>query len=333
MSVPKKTAISLPIPGDLDTNLEMAIWAENQGYDSLWLADTGGIDALTMAAAIATATHSIRIGTAVVPTYTRTPAVFASTLATLSHLAPDRIILGLGSSSHAMIEGWHGLPFKKPLTHVKETTLAIKSMLTGEKSAFNGEMIQSNGYRLTLPPKGKVPIYLAGLREKMLQTAGELGDGVILNLYPVDALPKMMEHIETGAKKAGKKLEDMEIVCRQHGCITDDPAAIRERFRQAFAPYFATPVYNKFLAWCGYPDEAEQISRGWAEKNREMTTSALTDDLVDKIAVIGNEATAQAQLRKHIDGGITTPMITATSADMADFKRTYQAYTPKNFTP
>lgn len=331
MALPVRVGISLPVPPDVEATLKMAEWAEAEGIDGVWFVDGGDADALTLAAATAARTRRIRIGVAVVPVFTRTPAVFASTALALSHLAPDRFILGLGSSSHLMIEGWHGLPFDKPLTRVKETALLLRKFLAGEKAEFDGETLHSHGFRLPQPVKGKVPLYLAALRQNMLEMAGEVGDGVVLNLFPARALPQMMEHIAKGAARAGKRVEQLDIVCRHQVAVTDDPAAARERFRQRFAPYYATPVYNRFLAWTGYPDVARTVEEGWKAKDRARTTGALSDALVEELAVIGTAEQCREKIRALCRDGITTPVIHPLLSDPADVRRLYEAFTPDKF--
>lgn len=329
MSLPTRVGVSLPIPAaSMQTNIDIAVWAEKVGVPDVWIADVGGHDALVLATAIAAATSRLRIGTAVIPAFTRTPAVFASTLMSLSHLAEDRFVLGLGSSSHAMIENWHGLPFEKPLTRVRETTEALRSMLNGEKSNYQGATLHSRGYALYPAPKGKLPIYLAGLRPGMLEMAGEVGDGVILNLPPLSAVPKIIEHIETGAKRAGKKIEDVEIVCRFWCGVTDDPLGAIAEVRKILIGYFATPVYNKFLAWCGYGDVASELSEAFHSGDRERTQKALGDEFLDSLLVMGDEEKCQARIREYIAAGITTPMIHAV---VEDVQRTYNAFTAEGF--
>ena len=257
MAILQRTALTLPDPRGVEPTIEMAKWAEGEGYDDLWFADSSGVDALTTAAAVAMNTSQCRIGTAIIPVFSRTPAVLASTAHVLHQLSGGRFILGLGSSSQTMMENWHGQTFEKPLTRVKETVQLVRSMLAGEKSDFAGQTVSSRGYRQLPLEAGAQPIYMAALREKMLEAAAEHSDGVILNLFPRDALPKMMDHIRIGAERAGKKLEDVEVVCRHQVIVTDDVEDARNRIRGAFAPYYATPVYNAFLAWSGYEDVAE----------------------------------------------------------------------------
>lgn len=331
MAIPQRIALSLPVPPDVASTLEHAEWAEREGFDDVWFADGGSIDSLTLAAAVAQRTRRVRIGTAVIPVFTRTPAVFAATVMTLSRLAPNRFILGLGASSHAIIEGWHGLAFDRPLTRVREATLLLRKLLAGEKSDFSGATLHSHGYRLALPVEGQVPIHLAALRPRMLELAGELGDGVVLNLFPDQALPRMLEHVAAGAARAGLSLADREVVCRHQVCVTEDSAAAREVFRRHFVPYYATPVYNRFLAWCGYEAEAATLEAGWREKDRAKTGGALSDALIDRIAIIGSAEECRERVRAYARGGITTHIVQCLSPDPAIMHTTFEAFTPQRF--
>ena len=329
MAVPQRTALTLPDPRGVQQTIEIAKWAEAEGYDDLWFADSSGVDALTTAGAVALNTERCRIGTAIIPVFSRTPAVLASTAHVLHQLSNGRFILGLGSSSQTMMENWHGQKFEKPLTRVKETTQLIKTMLTGAKTDFAGDTVSSKGYRQLPLEDGAQPVYMAALRSKMLEAAAEFSDGVILNLFPKDSLPKMMEHIRIGAERAGKKLEDVEVVCRHQIIVSDDKESARNFIRAAFAPYYATPVYNAFLAWSGYEEVAKTIQEGWAAKDREKTTGALDDQLVDDIAILGSQEECHDRIREYAEMGITTHIVSCVSPK--DTMATYEAFTAKNF--
>jgi probable F420-dependent oxidoreductase len=326
----KRIALSLPAPtGDVKGTIELAQAAEAAGYDDLWLADAGGLDALTLTPLLLEKTEKVRVGIAVVPAYTRTPGVLSSTLTVIGQAYPGRFVPGLGTSSHAIIEGWHGLKLEKPLTRMKETVALMRGMMAGEKTAFEGETLRSKGYRQA-PIEG-MPIYLAALRPKMIEAAAEIADGVILNLFPRSALPRIMEHVAIGAERAGKKPEDVEIVCRHMMVVTDDKALGREAFRGAFVSYYSTPVYNKFLAWAGYEDAANEIREGWAAKDRERTAAALPDELVDEIGLIGTAEETQALMRGYADGGIHTNIVSCIYPTPEIFKATFDAFTSENF--
>ncbi len=320
-----------PTSGDCQQIIDEAVKAEQLGYHSVWFADTGYPDPLTLAGQVAAATQSVDIGIAVVPAYTRTPAVLASSTATLNEISNGRFILGLGSSSQRMIENWHGLPFEKPLGYLRETVTLLRSMLAGEKSDFDGALLKSKGFRIK-PCEQPPRIYLAALRGKMLELAAEIGDGVVLNLFPESALPKMLEHIEIGAKRGGKTLDDIDIVVRYQLACADDTSAEMDMFRAFYGPYYATPVYNKFLEWCGYSDVAKEINAGWAAKDRERTAAAMTSELVSEIAVIGDLATCQARLRRDAAAGVNTVMITPIAVDPAKCTAMIDDFSPKAFT-
>jgi probable F420-dependent oxidoreductase len=326
-----RTAITLPgLSANVADTLALARQAESAGYDDLWLADAGGMDALTLAALLAQATTRARIGIAVVPAYTRTPAVLASTAATIAQVAHGRFVLGLGTSSHTIIEGWHGLKLDKPLARMRETVTLLRQMLAGEKTRFSGETLSSHGYRQEAVAGG-LPIYLAALRPAMLELAAELGDGVILNLFPRSALPRIREHIARGAARAGKPVDEVEVVCRHQIAVTADPASARELFRRVFASYYSTPVYNQFLAWAGYQEAAREIREGWASGDRARTAAALSDALIDEIAIIGSREQCQARIAEYAHGGIHTHIVSCLGFEPVVVDATYQAFTPQHF--
>jgi probable F420-dependent oxidoreductase len=324
-------AVTLPASPFVKDTVERVRWAEDHGYSDAWFGDGGAPDALTTAAALGGVAESVRIGVAVTPVYTRTPAVLAATANALGQILPDRFVLGLGSSSQTMMGGWHGIPLDKPVTRVRETAQMVRSMLAGEKSNFDLVTLRSHGYR-QFPMESPPPIYLAALRPKMIEMAAEVGDGVIFNLWPKGALPKMMEHVKIGAERAGKGWRDIEIVNRAMVLVTDDKADARNRFRAAFAPYYATPVYNQFLAWAGYGAAAETIAEGWAEKDRAKTSGALVDELIDEIAVIGDEDECRERLRSDAEGGIHTHIVAPLAlGDPGMTQRTFDAFTGDAF--
>jgi probable F420-dependent oxidoreductase len=283
---------------------------EELGYDSVWIADTGaGPDAFVVATAVACATTRLRIGTAVVPVYTRTPSVFAGAAGSVAQLAPGRFVLGIGASSETIVQAWGGVPFEKPLAHVREAVTVIRQMLAGERVTFEGKRLRTRGFRLVSPPPRPVPLYLAALMPPMLELAGEIGDGVILNMMPVEAIPRMMTHVRRGAERAGRDPKTLEVVARFQVVVTDDPKGARSALRHMLGPYFATSVYNRFAAWCGFADEAREILAAWQAKDRARNLAAVTDEMIDRIAIIGTVEECRRRLRAFHDAGVTTPMV------------------------
>ena len=326
----KRIAVTLPAGPNWSDTLERVQWAEANGIPDAWGSEATAPDALTITAALGALTTDIRLGIAICSVFARTPAAFAATANAIEQIAPGRFVLGLGSSSPGMVEGWHGQEFSKPLSRVKETTLAIKSMLAGEKSNIDGATIKSHAYRQA-PMKSPPPIYLAALRSKMIETAAETGDGVIFNLWPKSALPKMMEHVKIGAERAGKSVDDVEVVNRAMVLVTNDKEEGRNRFRANFAPYYATPVYNAFLAWAGFEEAAATIREGWAERDREKTGGALTDGLIDEIAIIGSADEVRERIKEDAAGGVDTHIIAPQALSKEEAQATFDAFTADVF--
>ena len=324
-----KLALSLPVPGDVATSLAWAERAEKLGYESIWIAETGGPDPFILAAAVAQRTQRVRIGIAVSPVYIRTPATVAAACGTVSQLAPGRFILGVGASSHAMIENWHGIPFRKPLARVRETVVAVRGMLAGEKVSLDGKALKTRGFRLMVPPAAPVPIYVGALRPAMLELAGEVGDGVAVNLFPVEALPRMREHIAIGAQRAGKDPRQLEIVCRHQVLVTDDKASARELFRAALTGYFATPVYNKFAAWYAFENEARQIAEGFQRGDRGLSRQGMTDRFVDSLGIFGSLDECRERIAAYVAAGVTTTAVSVLSLDPSVIGRTIEGLAPR----
>jgi probable F420-dependent oxidoreductase len=317
-------------PGTVARNLELISWAESIGYDDVWLADRGGVDALTLAGILMRHVPRIRVGVAVVPAYTRTPAVFAATVATLADSSPGRFALGLGTSSQTIIEGWHGLALDKPLTRIRETVTLLRQMLAGQKTAFTGETVRSNGYRQPAL-SGPVPILLAALGPRMVNVAAALADGIVLNLFPLSALGRLVARVHNALALRERSSGEFEVGGRFQVMVTDDVAAARDEFRYQFAPYFANPVYNRFLGSTGYAREAAAIREAAVAKEWARARAALHDELVDSIAVIGDRQHCLDRMRRYTDAGIGTPMLYCLSDDPDVQRHTFAAFAPAEF--
>ena len=325
-----RMGVTLVPLGGVGEMVDQAQRAEAAGYDDVWLADTGYPDSLTVAALVCERTERVRVGIAVVPAYTRTPAVLASSAGSLAEISGGRFVLGIGTSSHTMIENWHGLRLERPLARMRETTELIRVMLAGEKTAYEGETLRSRNYRQS-PAAYPLPIHLAALRPKMLELAAEIGDGVVLNLFPQAALPKIMEHIRAGAARRPAGADAPEVSCRFQVMVCEDRQIAYQHLRPFMSAYFATPVYNRYLAWCGYPDAAEAVAAGWAAKDRAATAAAISDELIDAVAIIGSPEECQARLREYAKGGIDCGFVTCIALDADLQQATFDAFTPQAF--
>ena len=327
---PGKLAITLPQPGASSREcVELAVKAEREwGYEAIWMAETNGPDSAALAGAIAHATERIGIGTAIVPVYNRTPAVLAMTAATLAEISEDRFILGIGSSSHAIVENWNGVRFEQPLAHVRDCVAILRQALAGEKTDYAGPVLRSKGFRLGTRAKA-TKIYVAALREKMLETAGEIGDGLILNLFPPRAMPDILAAYRRGAERVGRDVSEHEVVCRLMIGVHDDLDAARNMVRIGFTGYFAQPVYNAYLRWYGFEKEAQALTEAFARGDRAGSAAALTDEVIDSVAVLGSEAQCRARIEEYVAAGVTTPVLAPLVGDRAQAEAVFAAFAPR----
>lgn len=302
-----------PVPA-LDAGFERGRWAERAGYDDVWLADAQGLhDPLALAAALGAVTTRIRLCTGVVPVFNRPPAVLATAVSAVAERAPGRCVLGLGASTANMVDRWYGLDYAKPLTRVRETVVLLRRILAGERTDFHGEVLRSQGFRLAAPPTTPVPLFVGAIGMKMLQLAGELADGVVLNDFtPPDRLAWALTQIDVGARRAGRTVADLEIVRRRAVLVTrsidEDTAALAD-CREQLAFYASAAAYQAIMSELGYAHAVAEARAGYATRDRARVSAAITDDMVQRIFPFGPAARWQALLRADYAAGIDTVIV------------------------
>jgi probable F420-dependent oxidoreductase len=298
-----RLGLTLPI-GGAQGAVELAGAARACGYEEIWLAEVNGGDAYAIAGALAVGVPGMRIGTAVVPAQTRTPLVHAMAALSLSQLTAGNFILGIGLSSPNIVRDWGGQPYDRPLERLREHIQVLRKMLAGEKVEFDGETLSVKRFRIGGSANGEVPIYLGALNEGSLRMTGELCDGVVLNMVPERALPQILGAVRAGAEAAGRDPAQIEVVSRLHVMLTDDAAMGRNLVRGVFGAYAATPGYNRCFEWIGFREEARQIRESFAKGDRKAVAAAVTDELCDAMAVVGNAETVRARIRAYAEQGV-----------------------------
>lgn len=299
-------AISPSMPGLSAGDLvDLAVEAEDLGYRSAWVAEVAGPEAFSLLGAIAARTKTIDLGVAVVPAMTRSPALLAMAAGTVSQLLGGRSLgLGIGSSSHVIVEQWHDAAFTPPLARVRETVEATRALLDGDRG-YEGTHVSSQRFRLSSPPEGPVRLFVGALGPRMLRVAGAVGDGVCLNLMPASAVERQLAEVRRGAEEAGRELpDDFGVMARFHVVITGDPDVGRGLIRGAFGPYFAQPVYNRFLEWLGHEEEAAAITDAFAAGDREALARAFHDALVDGVSLVGTADEVRGRLAEYGEAGV-----------------------------
>src|SRR5262249_8513739 len=198
--------------------------AEARGYHTAWLGEVSGYDAIAMSTVVATHTERLHVANGVLPVQTRTPVILGMATASLNHVAPGRFALGIGLSSRTIVEQWHGLPFSPSLAQIREAVEIVRKVASGERVTHAGQHYAVKGFRLTgPPPTAPVRVYLAALGPEMLELAGEIADGVLLNWIPPEAMPASIAHLEAGARKAGPTLPHFQTASFVPTCLPHDP--------------------------------------------------------------------------------------------------------------
>ncbi len=190
----------------LERALERVKLADSLGFESVFTTHIAGAESLTMLTAFATVSERVRLGTGVVPIYTRTPATMAQTAATIDALSGGRFTLGLGVSHRPVVEGWHGQTIDRPASEMREYVSIVRAILQGE-SPPEGEKWRTSFALSGLPPRPELPIFIAALSPRMLRLAGEIADGVILWLCNPDYIRDVVvPEVSAGRERAGKAL-------------------------------------------------------------------------------------------------------------------------------
>jgi probable F420-dependent oxidoreductase len=267
------------------------------GYTDAWSAETNGADAFTPLALASQWAPELRLGPAIVPVYTRGPALLAQQAATLADLAPGRFVFGIGTSSDTIVERWNGIPFTEPYRKVRDTLRFLRHALAGEK--VTDEALGVQGFKLERTPAIPPPIVLAALRPGMLRLAAREADGAITNwLAPHD--------VRTVRAELG---EEPELLARLFVCPTDDAEAARGIGRWMIAAYMNVPVYRAFHEWLGRGEALKPMHEAWAAGDRKGALAVIPDEVVDDLIVHGSPAACRERIREYQANGLTTPIV------------------------
>lgn len=268
--------------------------AEAAGYTDFWSGETNGPDGFTPLTLSAAWTERARLGTGIVGVFQRGPALLAQEAAALADASSGRFVLGIGSSSDRIIEGWNGIPFEKPLSKVRETLEFLQVALAGERTA--------TGFKLETAPAERVPIVLAALRGKMLELAMERADGAFTNFLPLAGLPKVTAQLD-GAP------EGFELLCRFF-CIPGEREQVEPLARFMFSSYITVPVYEAFYRWLGYGELIDPMVEAWKAGDRQAAAAAAPWEAIEDMFIFGTPEEMKERIDAFVAGGITLPILT-----------------------
>jgi probable F420-dependent oxidoreductase len=299
--VPRRNGMTLPLPGHLHTHQQRLNELADLGYSDVWSAESDGADAFTPLTLAAAWEPRLRLGTAIVPAFTRSPALMAQSVASLADAAPGRFAFGIGSSSNVIVERWNGVPFVEPYKRVRDMVRFLRTALAGEKVTQAYDTFRVDGFRLGVRPEVSPPILVAALREGMLRLAGREGDGAIINWLSATDVRQVADVVNGAA--AG---EQREIVCRIFVCPSEDADAVRTAGKFAIAAYLNVPVYAEFHRWLGRGAELQPMWDAWKSGDRKAALAAIPDSLVDELIVHGSPAECRSRIDQYFANGVTT---------------------------
>lgn len=320
----KRVALYLQDKHSLQEGMEYVKYAEQKGFEAVWQAESRLVrDAIVPMAAFAAITKKIKVGSGVINNWTRNIGLLASTFLTLDDLAPNRVICGIGAWWDPLAANV-GIKRHKHLLAMRETILVLRKLLHMEKVTFEGEFHQVKGIELDVvhgrrEPRN-VPLMIGATGPNMMELTGEIADGAVLNYCVAPEYnDEALELLEKGARKAGRRMEDIDrpqlIVCS----VDKDENKARNDAKWLLTQYLAqqphiakasnTPqnIVDKIQSILGWPATKEQVSKAM---------QYVPDDLVDRITASGTPDQARKKVLQYIKHGATCPILYPMSSDV-----------------
>lgn len=280
---------------------------QQENVDSLWVPESWGRESFATLGAISQVTRKVSLGTSIINIYSRTPAIVAMAATTLDMLSDNRTIIGLGASTAAIVENWHGLKFNRPASRMKEYIECLRLMTRGEKVKYNGEFFQINNFKiLHQPQRANIPIFMAAVNKKMVSMASKLADGILLYLRPLEELKRTATELKQATK--GKSFE---IACSFICAMSNkEPEKARARAATTLAFYIAVgEYYSKFLADNGFKIEVEEITAEYRKAGADNAAKYVSDRMLSSLVICGSSEECRESLSKFLSTGITLPII------------------------
>jgi F420-dependent oxidoreductase-like protein len=293
----------------LETAMQRAQTAERLGYESIYTTHIAGRDSMAVLAAYASRTERIRLGTGVLPMYSRTPVATAQIAATIDEFSGGRLVLGLGVSHRLTVENWYGQTIDKPVREMREYAQIVRAILNGEDPP-ESEKFPTSFRFMGYEARPDFPIYIAALSPSMLRLAGRIADGVVLWLCNPDYIRDVVvPELTTGRERAGKTLEGFDIVAAVPSAITNEPEQARAKLRRDLIPYFSLPFYRAMLERSGFGEDIAGFDAGMEKGDTEAAIGSISDEFLGTLTAIGDAEAARASVQRYLDAGAGSPCI------------------------
>src|SRR5438105_6656597 len=285
-----------PAGKTLDESVNRVRSVERFGYESVWTSQLPPArDAALVLAAYAAATERLKVGTGVLPIYTRHPTAMVQMAATLDEVSGGRFIRGIGVSHKVTVEGMWGMRLESPVDAMREYLTIVRTSLRDGACAFEGRFFTAR-WTYSAPLRADMPIFISALNPRMLELAGELADGVVLYMCaPAYIRDRVVPAIRAGREKAGKSMEGFEIVAAVDASLTSDRKTAHDVYRKTVERYASLPYYRKVM--------------DASEFKEELASGQVSEAMIDQLAAIGDQPQIHEVLNRYRDSGVTLPAI------------------------
>jgi F420-dependent oxidoreductase-like protein len=331
-----KLSMPLMYAGNPREAADSVVALEKAGLDTVWVAEVYGFDSPTLMGYLAARTETVDIGSAILNVYSRTPALIAQTVAGLDNVSGGRAILGLGASGPQVIEGWHGMPYDRPLGRTREVVDIVRKALRRETLVHDGKSFtlplppdQGLGLgkplkMLTKPERPAVPIYVAALGEKNVKATAEYADGWLPFLFaPERADAVWGESLAAGRAKRLDGLGPLEIAAGGMVAVGDDVKGMLDLARPMFALYIGgmgakgKNFYNDLVSQYGFEEEAAKIQEMYLGGNKRDAEAIVPLELLEMCNLVGPESYVKERIAAFREAGVTSLQITPVDEDPA----------------
>jgi F420-dependent oxidoreductase-like protein len=296
-----------------------AVEAERLEVDSIWSPEAWGFDGATPLAYLAAKTSTIKLGTGVLQIGTRTPTNTAMTAMSLNSMSNGRFLLGIGASGPQVIEGFHGVIFDDPIGRTRETIEIMKQVFSGQRVAYQGRNHrlpvregQGKSIRTESPAMPDIPIYIASLGPRNLRLTGEMADGWKGTSFMPEHADAFFDHIQEGARKAGRSMSDIDLQVGGTVLFTDDVDDAVEALKPGLAFSLGamgsrqSNFYNAAYSRAGFADEAKEVQSLWIDGRRDEARKLVPSEMVLKSNLLGTEEMVKERIRAYRDAGVDT---------------------------
>jgi F420-dependent oxidoreductase-like protein len=325
---------SLTSRSRLSDALVYAQEADRLGFETLWVNEKYGSDAPTLLAWLGAQTQRIRLGSAIMQVPARSAAMTAMTAATLDVLSNGRFVLGLGVSTRQLAEGWHSVPFDRPLEGIREYVEVIRAVLSRLPVDHPGvhHPVPRPGSRPMMLDlrhfRPDLPVYLAGVGPRSLQVAGEIADGWLGLFQAPEMMADQRANLALGRKRAGLTMADYDVVAGVPVVLGDDVAACADRARPTYASFIGgmgsleRNFYHDHVVRMGYRDEADEVRRNYLAGHGAAAARAVPQSLIDSTTLLGPIERIMDGIRAYADAGVTSLALTMFPRSIDDGLRT-----------